>query len=142
MSVVKPPGKSKKYIQEPTEKPHLRNNRYKGYYGRLGENLAVKHLQSIGYKIIRRNFRLKYGEIDIVAVKDSCLFFIEVKTRWSRKFGSPQEAVNARKLTRIRKIAEYYAAKNPDLPQRLRLQVVAIEILPNQAPSIKILEDY
>jgi len=58
--------------------------------GRVGEQIAFQFLVKSGYKIIARNFRTKMGEIDLVALEDGCLVFVEVKARWSREFGLPE----------------------------------------------------
>ena len=65
--------------------------------GNLGEELATEILKANGYYIIRRNFSCPYGEIDIVAIKNKVLSFIEVKTRSSNQYGAPSEAVDLKK---------------------------------------------
>ncbi len=77
--------------------------------GDFGETIAVKYLLKNGYKILRRNFKLKFGEIDIIAKKDGCIVFTEVKTRRSSRFGEPSEYVDYRKQMRIKKTASCYA---------------------------------
>lgn len=69
--------------------------------GNHGENLACEYLRKKGYKIIRRNFRAASGEIDIIAMLDKRLCFVEVKTRKNDKFGYPSDAVNYRKQKKI-----------------------------------------
>lgn len=96
--------------------------------GRLAEDFAVRFLSERGYKIIDRNFRSRFGEIDIIALKDDYLVFIEVKARWSLKFGKPEEAVNAGKIWKITKTAEYYSLMHPNLSKKLKIEVVALEI--------------
>lgn len=77
--------------------------------GKRGENLACVYLKSKGYVILTKNFRCRrYGEIDIIAVKDGVLSFIEVKTRASERYGPPREAVTAAKQRKIYRCAEYY----------------------------------
>ncbi len=106
--------------------------------GNLGENLAAKHLHKKGYTILERNFRSKFGEIDIIALnpsKDSkqnsqTLVFVEVKTRWSQKFGSPEEAITPGKIKRIIKAGQYYKIIHPELPETLRLDAVVIDLSP------------
>lgn len=77
--------------------------------GDFGETIAVKYLLKKGYRILRRNFKLKFGEIDIIAQKDGCTVFIEVKTRKNNLFGEPSEYVDYRKQMRIKKTASCYA---------------------------------
>lgn len=76
--------------------------------GTLGENAACNYLIKNGYTIQKRNFRLKCGEIDIIAKKDGCVVFVEVKTRRSAMYGQPSEYVDYRKQAKIRKTAMCY----------------------------------
>jgi len=67
--------------------------------GRKGEDEAVKALKKGGYRIIERNYRCSYGEIDIVAVHNGVVVFIEVKTRGSDRFGTPKGSITANRCT-------------------------------------------
>lgn len=98
--------------------------------GKLGENLAVKHLRNKGYKILTRNFRSKFGEIDIIAFQGGDLVFVEVKTRWSKSFGPPEEAITPWKIRRIIKAGEYFKLLHPELSDSLRLDAVVIDLTP------------
>lgn len=109
------------------------------FAGILGEDYARHLLLSKGYRIIETNFRSHFGEIDVIAVKDEVLVFVEVKTRWSEKFGKPEEAVTPRKLYRIKKTAEYYCLLHPAYPEKLRIDVVAIEVRNGKVISAKII---
>jgi putative endonuclease len=62
--------------------------------GQLGEDKAVQFLKVKGYSILHRNYRTRFGELDIVCQDQHSLVFIEVKTRTSIKFGYPEEAIN------------------------------------------------
>src|SRR3972149_581950 len=95
--------------------------------GSFGEKLALEVLKGNGFRIIERNFRSRLGEIDIVAEKDKALYFVEVKTRWSLKYGRAVEAVTPKKVAKFKKIGQFYAKLHPGFPQKLRLAVVAIE---------------
>ena len=95
-------------------------------FGQKGENLATSFLTSSGYKMIERNFRTQIVEIDIIALNERCLVFIEVKTRHSLEFGYPEEAVTQSKIVTIAKVGEYYSKLHPNLPQSLRIDVLAI----------------
>lgn len=77
--------------------------------GDFGENAAEEYLIEMDYDILERNFRLKFGEIDIIAQKDGCIVFVEVKTRKNNMFGEPSEYVDIRKQKRIKKTASVYA---------------------------------
>jgi putative endonuclease len=88
--------------------------------GSKGENLAAAFLKKKGYKILSRNYKTPFGEIDIVAKDGETLVFVEVKTRADKSFGEPFEAVNCRKREKLRKVALSYlknCCKN-DLPSR------------------------
>lgn len=76
--------------------------------GSFGENAAAEFLEDADYEILKRNFRLKMGEVDIIAEKDGCIVFVEVKTRKSTAFGEPAEYVDSRKQMRIRRAAACY----------------------------------
>lgn len=80
--------------------------------GAAYELKAEEYLLGNGYKILERNFRNRSGEIDIIAKKDGVIRFVEVKYRTTSDFGSPLEAVDARKQNQIRKVAMYYLMKN------------------------------
>ena len=96
--------------------------------GKLAEDYAVKLLIENSYTIIDRNFHSRFGEIDIIALKEDVLVFVEVKARWSLKFGKPEEAVTPSKFWKIGRTGEYYSLLHPDLPKKLRIDVVALEI--------------
>ena len=76
-------------------KPHSSPNRSQRL-ARWGELKAAEDLGRKGYQVLERNLRTPYGEIDLVALQDECLLFIEVKTRSSQAFGYPEQAVDAR----------------------------------------------
>lgn len=101
-----------------------------GYYG---ESLAADYLESQGYKILERNFKARYTEIDIIAKDKDFLTFVEVKTRFSEKYGPPEEAITAWKLKTLERAAQYYKLLHPELPEALRIDVVAIELNPDRS---------
>ena len=109
-------------------------------WGQAGEEYASELLKKNGYKILGRNFKCKIGEIDIIAKDRDTLVFVEVKARWSKKYGTPQEAVNSRKLYKIRRTGEYYLMTHPNSPRKLRIDVVAIEMDNGKAKSSKIIK--
>ena len=85
--------------------------------GRWGEDFAADYLCERGWRIVARNLRTPVGEIDLVARQGKTLAFIEVKTRRSAAFGTPQEAVGVRKQRQIIRAAQWYL-----LQQGARLQ--------------------
>ena len=99
--------------------------------GKHGEDVAAQFLTHLGYSIIERNFRIRYGEIDIIAKDGGILVFVEVKTRIGRAYGLPEEAVTARKIHEIIKTSEFYCMKYPEHKGLQRIDVIAIEEGPN-----------
>mgnify|MGYP001610164088 CR=1 FL=1 len=95
----------------------------KGYFA---ESYACGLLTIKGYKILDRNFRCKLGEIDIIALKENTLVFIEVKARANKKYGLPQEAVTPTKIKKIQKVSDFYRLNHDNLPKKSRIDVVAI----------------
>ena len=108
-----------------------RTGDYRVRLGRLGEQLAAEYLQGRGYEVIERNVRRREGEIDLVAVRDGTLVFVEVKLRTPGPMGGAVEAVTSTKRRRLRELAGAYAAEHPELPSDLRIDVVAIDLTPD-----------
>lgn len=98
---------------------------------KIGEELACEYLVRKGYKIIERNFRKKYQEIDIIAISDSTLVFIEVKTRRSDSFGSPFESITPWKLKHLVRLAQYYKQLHTSLSDYMRIDAIGIILSPN-----------
>jgi putative endonuclease len=96
--------------------------------GATGEKLARDFLKKKGYKIRDTNFRCREGEIDIVAQKKDCLIFIEVRTKASAGFGSPEESVTSAKKEKIVSSALTYLSQHENLPESWRIDFVAVEL--------------
>ncbi|OHB33860.1 MAG: YraN family protein [Desulfuromonadaceae bacterium GWC2_58_13] len=94
--------------------------------GRWGEDQAVVYLRRQGLKIIERNLRTPVGEIDIIARHGRTLVFIEVKTRRSLAYGTPQEAVGPVKQRQILRAAQWYLADIGAVGTQSRFDVIAI----------------
>jgi putative endonuclease len=94
--------------------------------GRAGEDLAARFLEGRGWAIVDRNVRYREGEIDLVAARAGVLAFVEVKTRRSRAFGAPAEAVTFRKAQRIRLLATRYLAERKPRAAGVRFDVVDV----------------
>ncbi len=109
------------------------SDRRRNILGQRGEELAVKYLLAAGYRIIARNHRNHYGEIDIIAREDQSLVFVEVKTRKNDLFSHPSEAVTLKKQMQISKAALDYLSRNNLAEVAARFDVVAI-ILPDSGP--------
>ena len=94
--------------------------------GKDGEEKACNYLKSKKYKILEKNYRCLYGEIDIIAKYNNTLVIIEVKYRKSAKFGKGYEAVNYTKQQKIIKTLQYYInEKNVKMP--VRFDVISID---------------
>ena len=96
--------------------------------GRLGEKLARDYLEKRGYRILETNYRCREGEIDIIAQQEDTLVFVEVRTKQSRQFGSPEESITPAKMERLRALAAHYGQTHSELPVSWRIDVVAIEL--------------
>lgn len=96
--------------------------------GKQGEDFAASYLISKGYTILRRNFRVRYGEIDIIAIFHDTLVFVEVKTRSNDYFGQPEEAISHKKLTEIIKTSQIFKENRSNLPDLERIDVIAIKM--------------
>ncbi len=109
--------------------------------GEIGEELATKNLESNGYMIVERNYRVgKFGEIDIIAKKDGYICFVEVKTRKTTFFGMPSEAVNRKKQAKIRKIAWMFLKSKKLEDRYVRFDIVEV-VLNGNCPIINIIEN-
>ena len=93
--------------------------------GNRGEDIATEYLWKKGYKIIERNFRTRFGEIDIICQDAQTLVFVEVKTKIGHDFGEPEEMVNRGKLSQVKRMGELYLLTN-NLDVACRVDVVAI----------------
>jgi putative endonuclease len=80
--------------------------------GKLGEKIAENHLIKSGYIIECKNFKCKFGEIDIIAKKDDNLIFIEVKTRTNKSYGYPVESIDRIKIRKIKSVADFFLVNN------------------------------
>ncbi len=96
--------------------------------GALGEKIAIGFLKGHGYKIRETNFRCSLGEIDIVAEKEKCLVFVEVRTRTSSEFGTPEESITIAKKRKLISLALTYLQSHEDISPLWRIDVVAVEM--------------
>ncbi len=106
--------------------------------GALGEQLAVDHLRSLGLRVLERNWRCRYGELDVVAADEMArtVVFVEVKTRRSDRFGGVEEAVTPQKLRRLRRLAGLWLAAQETGWPFVRIDVVGVRIGRRRAPEI------
>jgi putative endonuclease len=123
-----------------------RRKKDKKRLGDKGEIFAIELLKRNGYRVIAKNYREKFGEIDLIALDSSSgteseptLVFIEVKTRTSDRFGCPEESVSKWKLRRIKKAGQSFIKQNPHLPVKQRIDVVALIVEGNTVVYSKII---
>ena len=101
---------------------------YRAALGARGEDIAVAFLQAHGYTIQARNYRCRYGEIDLICTHGPALVFCEVKLRRSDSYGTPEEAITPRKLARLGLAACTYLAEQGLEEADWRIDVVALEL--------------
>ena len=104
--------------------------------GHLGETLAAAYLQNKGYTILERNWHSPYGEIDLVARQREAVVFVEVKARASKSLGPPEISVTPRKEEHMRQAAEYFIQQHPDLANEWRIDLITIQLQPNDNPAL------
>ncbi len=105
--------------------------------GALGEKRAAEFLKQRGYRILETNFRCREGELDIISRDNDCLVFVEVRTRSSADFGTPEESITRAKKEKLVAVALAYLQTHRNLPESWRFDVVAIEVGP-QGETIRI----
>jgi putative endonuclease len=105
--------------------------------GSYGERVAADHLRSLGMVVLARNWRCRFGEIDLVARDGSTLVICEVKTRTGSSYGTPIEAVVGRKATRLRRLAAHWLDVHDVDPVAVRIDVVSVVVPPRGAPHVE-----
>ena len=106
--------------------------------GRLGENIASAYLKARGYRILETNYRHRRSEIDIIALHQAVLVFVEVKTRTSLQYGYPEAAVDNHKIEMITAVADHYIDRI-SWDKGIRFDIIAI--LLREPPEIEHLQD-
>ncbi len=96
--------------------------------GDFGERVAAAHLEAKGYRIRERNFRVREGEVDIIAERGGTLVFVEVRTRRGESMGSAAESVTAAKADRIVAAAQSYLQVVEGCPADQRIDVIALSL--------------
>ncbi|OAN39697.1 YraN family protein [Mycolicibacterium iranicum] len=106
--------------------------------GALGEQLAVDHLQGVGLRILARNWRCRYGELDVIAADDAAraVVFVEVKARTTDQFGGVEQAVTPAKVRRLRRLAGLWLSQQSTAWAAVRIDVVTIRIGRRRMPEI------
>ncbi len=113
--------------------------------GDQGEELALRYLAKKGYETLERNYRTRYGEIDLIVRGERALVFVEVKLRRGTEFGDPLEAVTPKKQAQVRLMAERYLAERGDDFvagfDEVRFDVVGVLAPGGGRPEIRHVED-
>ncbi|UAK29849.1 YraN family protein [Nocardia asteroides] len=108
--------------------------------GARGEELAAKFLCAAGMEIVARNWRCRYGELDLIVLDGDVTAFVEVKTRSGLGYGMPAESVTFAKQQRIRRLALLWLAEQDGPWRRIRFDVVSVLVAHGRAPVIDHLE--
>jgi len=98
--------------------------------GKKGEEIAVDYLKTKGYSIVRQNFRWRSLEVDIIALKENILHFVEVKTRSSSYFGEPELFVSRQKQRNYIQAADAFVTEN-DRQEEVQFDIIAIVSIKN-----------
>lgn len=111
--------------------------------GKRGEEIAAGFLTGKGFTVIERNYFTRFGEIDLIAVKDNILRFIEVKLKQGDDFGTPEEMIGADKLGRVQRMAEYYLLDKPEMVKKYEsYSIDAVCIVSGEENKIKRINYY
>ncbi|MEW6408721.1 MAG: YraN family protein [Nitrospirota bacterium] len=112
------------------------------FIGKSGEDVAEKYLKKRGYRIIEKNYKSPYGEIDIVALDKGTISFIEVKYRRSEEFGPPEISVDSKKRLRLTKSALHFLARKRIKDTPCRFDVISItETQNSKGHKIELIKD-
>ncbi|WP_336659706.1 YraN family protein [Leucobacter sp. USHLN153] len=105
--------------------------------GARGEALAAEYLEGLGYRILERNWRIRGGELDLIALESGTVVAVEVKTRSGDGYGSPFAAITARKAARLRRLLLDWVRSHEVGAGRLRIDAVAITLRSGASPRIE-----
>lgn len=111
------------------------------HLGERGEALSWNFLRKQGYTILEKNFRTRFGEIDIVAEKKGTIVFLEVKTRRNHQFGSPEEAVDWRKRRKMEQVAQAYLQAKRTENRAARFDILSVTWDGASEPQFSLTED-
>lgn len=110
--------------------------------GAMGEQLAVDHLSALGLRILARNWRCRYGELDVIACETATrtVVFVEVKTRTGDGYGGLAEAVTPLKVRRLRRLAGLWLADQDERWAAIRIDVIGVRVGRRPDPELTHLE--
>ena len=100
------------------------------HLGRVGERLALEHLERLGYRLLARNYRTRFGELDLVVCDDNTIVFVEVKARRAGAVAGALDSVPASKQRQVRSMAASWLVDSTDRPRarELRFDVVGVTV--------------
>ncbi len=119
-------------------KKDVKTSKESSTQGKRGEIIACKSIKRNGYKVIEKNFRTRFSEIDIIAEDKECVCFIEVKSRSSIDYGYPEEFVTKDKQERIIRAALIYVGEKNLWSKQLRFDVISINL---ETEEIRLMKD-
>ncbi|MFQ5543770.1 MAG: YraN family protein [Nitrospiria bacterium] len=108
--------------------------------GLEGEEVAASFLKRRGYRILERNYRTSFGEIDIIATEDDVLVFVEVKARSGTGFGPPEASIDFRKQKKLSRVALAYLSRKKNMTCPCRFDVVAV-LKENGQCRVRLIQD-
>jgi putative endonuclease len=112
----------------------------KSLLGQRAERIAASQIAQMGYRLWQTNFRCRYGEIDIIAWDGDCLAFVEVRSHYSRDFGTPRESIAARKQSRLSMTAQVFLSENNLHEATCRFDVVEVVFAKGAPPAIEVIQ--
>ncbi|MCI0479118.1 YraN family protein [Candidatus Uhrbacteria bacterium] len=110
-------------------------------FGDRGEDLAAAFFMSKGFRVLKRNWSCRAGEIDLICERDGVTRFVEVKTRKTTAYGNPEEAVTATKLRHLGRAIEGYLRASSTPPTRYQVDVLGILAIPGNKPEFHHVEN-
>jgi|SRR5215217_3403152 len=108
--------------------------------GKQGEQLAEQYLVQRHYHVLHRNWRYSHYEIDIIALKENLLHFVEVKLRSSKNYGMPEENVTKKKFRYLTQAAQEYLYHHPEY-KYIQFDILSINVAPGLEPEFFFIED-
>lgn len=109
---------------------------YRKSLGAWGETFASNFLQAKGYQLLERNYHSRYGEVDLIMIKDGTLTAVEVKTRNSTAYGIAEFSINRKKFLSIQKTMQVFFKSHPEFSTDWQLDILVIEKNKDEEPTI------
>lgn len=111
--------------------------------GKLGEEIAADYLRKHNFEILQKNWKTKFGEIDLIATKNNLLIFVEVKLKVGEDFGTPEEMINSPKLSQVQNTAVAFLQQKPEIEKQYKgYRIDAVCIVLNQNKEVLRINHY